>query len=808
MTIWIVLTIILFVLLTYHRISLFFSTVVFFVFFAILSAFSIISPLMAPVLWVGFFVIAILLNLKPLRRSVITQPIFSHFSQLLPKLSSTEREALAAGTVGWESELFSGMPKWDKCLGFPAPKMSQEELAFLDGPVSELCSIIDNWDITHTRFNLPDNIWDFLKVNGFFGIIIPKKYGGKGFSAYAHSNILTKIAGKSMSVATVVAVPNSLGPAELLLNYGTSEQRDFYLPRLAKGIEIPCFALTGPEAGSDASAMPDYGIVCKGVFEGKEIIGIRLNWNKRYITLSPVATVLGLAFKLYDPEFLMGKKVALGITCALIPTHLPGITIGRRHYPLNSAFPNGPTLGKEVFIPIDWIIGGPEMAGQGWHMLMECLAAGRAISLPSMTTGGAKIACYTSGAYAGIRNQFHLPIGRFEGIEEALARIAGYTYIMDATRLFTVAAIDRGEKPAVPAAISKYHVTELGRKVINDAMDIHGGKAICMGPRNYLAITYQEIPISITVEGANILTRSMIIFGQGVIRCHPYILQEMQSAKCEDKKEGLKLFDRALFKHFGFFLSNGVRAFVLGITDAAVVNVPKVALRRYYQYLTRFSSALAFVSDVSILLLGSRLKQKEKLSGRLGDVLSMLYLGSAVLKQFVDHGEKDVEFDVVTWACQSILYNAQKELYSVLLNFPNRFFGCLLRWWIFPLGKRHAEPKDYLDQRIARLMISPNALRSILAADSYLNRDEKNPAGYVEMVLEKVVASAELEARLSRAVRDKEVQGYTHLQKIDDAIERGVLTQEEGTCLQEVYQLRLNILTVDDFSPEEIEKKQ
>ncbi len=802
---WIVILATLFLILSYHRASLIVFTIAYGIYFIALTTLGSLSSIAIILAWSCFFSLALLLNIRPLRRALITQLVFDKFRQSLPSLSHTEREALAAGTVGWDGELFSGMPNWNKFLQFPAPSMSEEELEFLNGPVSELCSMIDNWDITH-RFNLPDEIWDFLKSHGFFGIIISKEFGGKGFSAYAHSAILTKIASKSMSVGTVVAVPNSLGPAELLLHYGTIEQRNYYLPRLAQGIEIPCFALTGPEAGSDASAMPDYGIVCKSLFKGKEVIGIRLNWDKRYITLAPVATVLGLAFKLYDPDHLLGNKESLGVTCALIPTDLPGISIGRRHYPLNSPFPNGPTQGKDVFIPTDWIIGGANMAGQGWRMLMECLAAGRAISLPSMSIGGAKVAMYTSGAYAGIRNQFHLPIGKFGGIEEALARIAAYTYIMEATRLFTVAAIDRGEKPAVPAAISKYHVTEMGRKVINDAMDIHGGKGICMGPRNYLAITYQETPISITVEGANILTRSMIIFGQGAIRCHPFILKEMESVKCENPREGLKIFDQAIFRHFGFILSNAIRTVVMGLTLSRFIKVPDKPLKRYFQYMTRFSSALAFATDISFFVLGGSLKRKEKLSGRLGDVLSMLYLESAVLKQFEDNGQPEDEIAVVSWACQSILYTAQEKLYAALVNFPHPLIGRLLRLWIFPLGKRHREPKDKLGQQLARLMICPNSFRLRLAKDAFLVSNKENPAGYIETVLKKVIAVEPLEERFYQAVRDKKIQGYTYEQRVKNAVIEELLTQEEATMLLDAYQMRREILSVDDFTLEELEK--
>lgn len=804
---WMILLAAIFWIFAYHRASLINWTIILTIYLLLFTSFHHMTVAGKIILWSVFIIIAAILNIRPLRRLLISRYLFKAFSRVSPSLSSTEKQALLAGTVNWDAELFSGMPDWDKCLSFPAASLTAEEQAFLDGPVEELCDMIDNWDITHNRFDLPPEMWDFLKYHGFFGIIIPKEYGGKDFSAAAHSSILTKLAGKSMSVASVVAVPNSLGPAELLLKYGSEEHRRYYLPRLAKGEEIPCFALTGPEAGSDAGSMPDYGVVTRGYFEGKEIIGIRLNWNKRYITLAPIATVLGLAFKLYDPDHLIGETVSIGITCALIPTGLAGITIGRRHCPLNCAFPNGPTSGKDVFIPLEYIIGGVERAGQGWKMLVECLAAGRAISLPSMATGGSKIAAYTSGAYARIRTQFHSPIGKFGGIEEVLARIAGHTYIMDATRKFTVAAVDRGEKPAVPAAISKYHLTELGRKVINDAMDLHGGKGICMGPKNYLAINYQETPISITVEGANILTRSMIIFGQGAIRCHPYVLKEIESLQMDDSKKALAQFDKAIFAHAGFLLSNTIRSFILGISHGLFGSYPKnTQLKRYYQHLTRFSSALAFVSDISMMSLGGSLKRREKLSARLGDVLSMLYLGSAVLKQFHEHSYPPEELPIVEWACQSILYTAQKQLYGVLTNFPNKILGRIIRMWVFPLGKQFTESRDRLGHLIAKSMLEPNSVRSMLAEGAFLKVSKSNPQGYMEKVLKAVIAVEEIEHRLYHAVHKKEIDGLTKEQQINAAIKKGIMTEQEAQQLREALELRKEIIAVDDFAFAELSR--
>lgn len=807
MILWTIALLFLCWIFAYHRASLVNWTIILTFYLLLFTSFHPMSNVTKSLLWGGFLLFALILNFIPLRRFLLTRTLLQAFSKVKPTLSATEKQALLAGTVGWDGELFSGMPDWHKCLGFPPATLSEEEQQFLDGPVEQLCAMINNWDIVHNRGNLPAEMWEFLKRQGFFGIIIPKKYGGKEFSAFAHSMILTKLAGKSMSVGTVVAVPNSLGPAELLLKYGTDEQRNYYLPRLAEGEEIPCFALTGPDAGSDASSMPDYGVVCRSYFEGKEIIGIRLNWNKRYITLAPVATVLGLAFKLYDPEYLLGDNVSLGITCALIPTNISGITIGRRHCPVNSAFPNGPTQGEDVFIPLDYIIGGVRNVGKGWKMLVECLAAGRAISLPSMATGGAKIAAFTSGAYARIRVQFHSPIGKFGGIEEALARIACHTYMMEATRVFTVAAIDRGETPAVPAAISKYHVTELGRKVIDDAMDLHAGKGICMGPRNYLAINYQETPISITVEGANILTRSMIIFGQGAIRCHPYVLKELEALQNPDHKQSLFDFDRAIFAHIGFILSNMLRSFTLGITHGLMAAYPRESkVKRYFQHFTRFSAALAFVADMSMLVLGGSLKRREKLSARLGDVLSMLYLGSAVLKQFHDHQYAEDELPLVEWACQSILYNAQKQLHGVLTNFPNKILGRIIRFWVFPLGKQFTEPMDKLGHLVAKSMLEPNSVRRRLADGAYLAPTENNPAGFIETVLHAVNAAEEIENRIYQAAHKKEILGFNKEQQIDDALQKGIINEEEFHTLQKAIKLRSAIITVDDFAPSELER--
>ncbi len=649
------------------------------------------------VLAVVFAALAALLNIPFVRRKAFTDHVLALYRRILPDMSSTEKEAIDAGTVWWDADLFSGRPDWNKLLAIPVPRLSAEEQAFLDGPVEELCAMCNDWEITHERQDLPPQVWQFIKDRGFLGMIIPKRYGGLGFSALAHSAVVMKLSTRSGTAAISVMVPNSLGPAELLLHFGSEEQKNHYLPRLAKGLEVPCFALTSPEAGSDAASIPDYGIVCKGTWQGKEMLGMRVTWDKRYITLGPVATLLGLAFRLYDPEKLISEKEDLGITCALVPTHTPGVNIGRRHLPLNAVFQNGPNSGKDVFMPLDWIIGGPEYAGKGWMMLMTCLAAGRAISLPTSSVGGVKALTRFTGAYARVRSQFKTPIGRLEGVEEALGRIAAHCYMMDATRIMTAGAVDLGEKPAVLSAIAKFHMTERARLCVNDAMDIHGGKGICLGPNNWVGRGYQMTPIAITVEGANILTRTLIIFGQGAIRAHPYVLREMRAAKEMQGAEASREFDDAITSHIGHVISNGVRAFVHGITSSRLAHTPRNAApetMHYYRFTSRLSAAFAFLADMSMLAMGGALKRKEKISGRLGDVLSMLYLVSATLKHYEDQGRIREDLPLIRWGVRDALYRAQEAIDGILSNFPVKSLATLLRWTLFPLGMSFRPPLD------------------------------------------------------------------------------------------------------------------
>ncbi len=804
---WIILFFLIIAALAYHRAALSVYCIAILVYLLWVSGLSGLGTVGSIVLWVIYLLFIITFTVPPLRRQLITAPIFALYQRVKPTLSSTEKEALTIGTVGWEGELFSGMPQWQKFQSYTAPQLSAEEAAFLAGPVEQLCQMIDNWDISHHRFNLPPEVWQFIKEQGFFSLIIPKQYGGKQFSAFGHSAVIAKIAGRSTATATVVAVPNSLGPAELLLEYGTEEQKSYYLPRLATGEEIPCFALTSPEAGSDAGSMPDHGVVCHGEWHGEEVLGIRLHWDKRYITLAPVATLLGLAFKLYDPDGLLGEQKSLGITCALIPVNTPGIRIGRRHYPLNSAFPNGPTQGDDVFVPLSAIIGGPEMAGKGWHMLIERLSVGRAVTLPSMSAGGAKVAAFTTGAYAAIRKQFNIAIGHFEGVEEALTAIAGETYIIDAVRQFSVAAIDRGERPAVPSAISKYHSTELARVVANHAMDVHGGKGICMGPRNYIAQAYEEAPIAITVEGANILTRCMIIFGQGVMRCHPYLLAELTAALQPDRARGLQAFDKALFGHLGFIISNKSRSFFLALTQGRLSAVPVDGpTKPYYQQINRFSAAFAFAADMVVLTLGSEFKRREHLSARLGDVLSMLYLTSAVLKRFEQQGALAEDMPLVDWACQTLFFKLEQAFLGILANLPHRWLAVALRLVVFPLGCRCRQPTDKLNNQVASLILTPTASRERLTEGTYTTPVANNYVGLINIALHKVLAAEPAEKKLHNAEREGIISGNTRAEKINAAFAANVLAEEEVELLKQADKARKEIIAVDDFAPEELSR--
>ncbi|EAQ53452.1 MULTISPECIES: acyl-CoA dehydrogenase FadE [Vibrio] len=761
--------------------------------------------------WLCYLLAIAIFAVPAIRQTLISQKALSLFKKVLPAMSQTEKEALEAGTVWWEAELFKGKPEWKKLQNIADPKLSEAEQAFLDGPVNTVCEMVNDYQVTHELADLPPEVWQYLKDHKFFAMIIKKKYGGLEFSAYAQSLVLQKLTGVSSVLSSTVGVPNSLGPGELLQHYGTEDQRNHYLPRLAEGKEIPCFALTSPEAGSDAGSIPDYGVVCKGEWQGEEVLGMRLTWNKRYITLAPVATVLGLAFKLRDPEGLLGDKQDLGITCALIPTDLKGVEIGNRHFPLNVPFQNGPTQGDDIFVPIDFIIGGQKMAGQGWRMLVECLSVGRGITLPSNSTGGIKSAALATGAYARIRRQFKQPIGRMEGVEEPLARLAGNAYVMDAASNLTVAGIDLGEKPSVISAIVKYHCTHRGQRSIIDAMDIVGGKGICLGPSNFLARGYQGSPIAITVEGANILTRSMIIYGQGAIRCHPYVLNEMEAAYSESS-DALDKFDSALAGHVSFTMSNLVRSLWFGLTDGRGSDAPTPSnktdkqTQRYYQQLNRYSANLALLSDISMAVLGGSLKRRERLSARLGDILSQLYLGSATLKRFESEGSHAEDLPLVHWGMQDSLRQTEVAIDEFLANFPNPVIGQLLRVVLMPFGRIRRAPNDKLDSQVAQILQTPSETRSRIGRGQYLEATEYNPVGKIEKALEVILQAEPLFDKVCKETHQK--RAFLRLDLVAQlGLEKGILTQEEANLLISAEEHRLYTINVDDFSPEELAAK-
>lgn len=749
--------------------------------------------------------IAVPLLIPAIRKPLVTAPLLKFFRKVLPPLSQTERIALETGSVGFEGELFTGDPDWNKLLNYPKPQLSAEEQAFLDGPVEELCRMTNDWEITHVYADLPPELWAFIKKNKFFGMIIPKEYGGLGFSALAHHKVIQKIASVSSVVSSTVGVPNSLGPGELLNHYGTEEQKDYYLPRLAAGEEVPCFGLTGPFAGSDATSIPDFGIVCKGEWNGANVLGVKLTFDKRYITLAPVATLIGLAFRMYDPDKLIGDTRDIGITLALLPRETPGVEIGRRHFPLNSPFQNGPIHGKEVFIPLSQLIGGVDKAGLGWNMLNECLAVGRSITLPSTASGGAKAGALVTGAYARIRKQFGLSVGRFEGVEEALARIGGKAYAISALSQATAAAVDRGDVPSVPSAIAKYHCTEMGREVSKDVMDVVGGKGIILGPRNFAGRSWQAAPIAITVEGANIMTRSLLIFGQGAILCHPWVMKEMKAAGNPDHAAGLEEFDRNLFGHIGFAISNAVRSFWFGLTGAKIGAAPgDDYTRRYFRKLDRYSANLALMADVSMLMLGGKLKFKESLSGRLGDVLSHIYMTSAMLKRYHDEGAPVADQPLLAWAFHDSVHKIEVALSGALRNFPIRPVGWLMWALVFPWGRRAQAPSDRLGHRVAALLMTPNEARDRLGEGVFLTPCENNPGGRINSYLAKAILAEPVERKFIKALKNSDIEALDFASQLDEGVREGWITADERKQLEELREITLETITVDDFDAHEL----
>ena len=755
--------------------------------------------------WLPVLVLAAL-SVPQIKRTLVVKPAYAMVRGILPKVSDTEAQALEAGTVGFDAELFSGTPDWNKLLAIPPMQLSAEEQAFLDGPTEELCRMLNDWQIRHAMREIPEPIWDFVKRHGFLGMLISKAHGGLGFSAQAQSLILGKIASRSPDAVTIVMVPNSLGPGELIEKYGTDEQKHYFLPRLAKGLEVPCFSLTGPTSGSDAATMRDIGTITKGTHEGKETLGIRLSWDKRYITLGPKATLVGLAFHLFDPENLLGKGEDVGITLALIPANHPGVNIGRRHLPSGAAFPNGPNWGNDVFIPIDWIIGGEKKAGSGWRMLMECLSAGRAISLPSSATAGAKTMLRVTSAYARIRKQFGLPVSRMDGIEEPLVRIIETAYVNEAARAMTASMVSRGEKPSVISALMKYQTTEKMRRAVNDAMDIHGGRGICDGPANYLQSAYQMVPVGITVEGANILTRTLITFAQGALRSHPYLFKEVQSAQDTDRKRGLDTFEAALNGHVAFSLSNVSGAFFHNLTGGSFASAPDTVQRMsvWYRQLARASRSFAFVADLTVALLGGGLKTKQKITGRMADALAELYMLAAVLKRYEDDGRPQGDNSIVDLAAQNGLARFQEAMAGVIDNFPVTAARPLMRLAVFPLGRRYKPASDALGKVVARHVLEPGEARDRLTRHIFVSKDVNDPTGLLEVTLTKVIAAEPVEKKLEKAIRDGIVRRYHGIDWFAEAAEKGVITHQEAEQLKDVEAHVARVIAVDHFDPAEL----
>ncbi len=758
---------------------------------------------MTVALWTLLILIALLVaivTIPPVRRALVTRPLLERFRRAMPTVSATEREALDAGGTWWDAELFRGRPRWRMLLDLPTARLTPEEEAFLAGPVETLCGMLDDWRITHEDLDLSPEVWSFIRRERLFGLTIPKEYGGLGFSHLAHSQVVMRLASRSITAAVTVMVPNSLGPAELLLHYGTEDQRRRHLPRLASGEDIPCFALTGPRAGSDAASTPDTGVVCRGEHQGRHTLGIRLDFDKRYITLGPVATLIGLAFRLRDPDRLLGDEPEPGITLALVPSSTPGVEQGRRHLPMGIPFQNGPVSGKGVFIPLDWVIGGADGVGKGWRMLMECLSEGRGISLPALSTGAGKVAARYTGAYARIRRQFGRAIGDFEGVEAPLARIAGRTYQMDAARRVFLAALAAGERPSVLSAVLKYQLTERYRLVANDAMDIQGGSGISLGPANLIGRVYQAVPIAITVEGANILTRNLIIFGQGAMRGHPHVLAELRAAGEPDPERALVHFDRAALGHARHLLVNLGRTLILGLTRGRIAGSPvRGELAVYFRRLGWYASAFALNADLTMMTLGAGLKRRERVSARLGDVLGHLFLASALLKHHRDQGSPPDDLPLVRWALDDALLAIQHAFSDLWCNFPSRPVAALLRSLTFPLGRPERGPSDALEHQVARLILAPGAVRDRLTDGIHLSRDEGEAAGRLELALEAVARAEAAERVLREAVGIGLITGARDPEALWQAVRKGVIRQDEAAAIKLAEQLRDQVIGVDSF---------
>lgn len=784
--------------LAYYKVPQFvFSGVIFFILF-IAQLFGHLGY-WGLLFWPIYISYAVFFHTPYFKRKYFIAPILKYFQQALPPMSDTEKEALESGDKWIEADLINGKVNWSAIMQAPYSNLNAEEQAFLDNQLEHFCQSINDWEITQAG-DLPESAWTYLKENRFFGMSIPKEYGGLGFSAQAHSRVIGKIATRSIGAAVTVMVPNSLGPGELLVHYGTEEQKATYLPKLAKGLEMPCFALTGIHSGSDATNMTDIGVICRGQFEGKEIVGVKLSWNKRYITLAPVATLLGLAVKLIDPDRLFNQtKEDLGITLFLLPTHLKGVEIGRRHRPANIPFMNGPTSGKDVFVPLDYIIGGANYIGKGWRMLVECLSVGRGISLPALSTASAQLSYRATGAYARIRQQFGLPIGYFEGVEEALAKIAGTAYQIEAVRMLTLSAIDNHIKPAVITAIAKYHMTEMSRNAVLHAMDIHGGKGIMEGPNNYLIKAYQSLPISITVEGANILTRNLIIFGQGAFRSHDFIQKEIAIATDPtlSQAEKLKQFDKILSKHLSQTSRNKAGLILNMMTRGCFIGeYGEPVLKSYYRKVNWFTYALAYATDISMLLLGGKLKRKERVSARLGDVLSQLYLAIAILKyhatsKSTSESAQKNEHVYANWALENCLYKAQTALVEFCDNFPIGFMGKILKLMIFGFALPCKPPKDALEQSLAKNMLSPSDFRDGLSHLCFVGNQKEDPLFQLENAFHKSIAAEGLLAKIAKG-----------------KINKSELTEHEKVLLREACHARDLVIQVDDFDFNQFNQKE
>jgi acyl-CoA dehydrogenase len=737
--------------------------------------------------------------ITPIRRALVSSVVMKILGPLMPTISETERTAIESGSVWAEAELFSGKPDFRKLMAESYPSLTKEEQDFIQGPVDELCSVVDDWEVWEGR-ELPQAAWDVIKRERFLGMIIPKEYGGLGFSALAHSEVIMKLATRSIPLCITVMVPNSLGPAELLMHYGTDEQKKRLLPRLASGEDIPAFALTEPGAGSDAGSITSSGTLFKGE-DGK--LYIRLNWNKRYITLAAIATLLGVAFKLKDPDNLLGKGEDLGITCALVPTNTAGVVIGRRHDPLGTPFYNCPTQGHDVVVPIDAVVGGVEGCGKGWRMLTESLAAGRGISLPAQSTGGAKIGTRVISAYATVRKQFGLPIGKFEGIEEPIARIAGFNYLLEAMRRYTLGAIDKGIKPAVVTAMAKYNATEIGRKIINDAMDVAGGSGISRGPRNLLAHFYIATPIGITVEGANILTRTLIIFGQGALRAHPFALAEVEAIAARD----LKKFDKAFWGHIGHIVRNLSRAIGLSLTRGLLASSPVGgSTARYYRKLAWASATFAIMADIAMGALGGSLKLKEKLTGRFADVLSWMFIGTAVLRRYEAEGRRKEDLPFVHFTMNHALYEIQKAFDGIFGNLPvpglTWLFAGPLRIWS-NLNALAGEANDKHTHKIASLILEDSEQRLRHTEGIYMPNNDVEQLGLLEEAFRVVKRAEAIDKKVRAAVKAKTLPKAKGAALYSSALEKGIITKDEHAVLARAESLRNVAIQVDDFSQDE-----